>query len=427
MSFAATLNGQRVTRALVTLPARGAWTADVWIDADEPVASAATLALGDLTLKGTVRRGDIYLGGGAFRLVGGADGWRKRIEAKSYAAAIGVKLSTVAGDAAAAVGETLSIAADRTMGPAFVREAGPAGRVLDQVAAGEWWIDPVGVTQIGPRATGSVAKTAFVVERISQENGSAVVASETPEKIAPGLSLDVGLSAPLLAATVRHRLEGGKLRTDVYGEAAAGVDRMTGALAGVVRELAPRATFGRWYEYRVATQLGGALDLRPVDPAAGLPDLPRVPMRPGLAGTKATVKTGARVLVTFIERGRDLAPEPFVGFYEAPGGLGYLADELVLQAGASGAQPWEHATSIEAIVGLLAQVFVQIGVQNAGPLTGAGLAALGPAILNAAIPLAAAAPVTTLYGAAIAAALAAKAPDPTGQIPGIGWPHVRGA
>ncbi len=153
-------------------------------------------------------------------------------------------------------------------------------------------------------------------------------------------------------------------------------------------------------------------------------------MRPGLAGTTATLATGARVLVSFIDRGADTAPEPFVGFYEAPGGLGYVASEIVLQGGATGAQPWEHGISAEAVVGLLAQLLRQIGIANAGVLTGAVLTGLAASIFPTTIAAAALAPLDTAAPgatAALATALAAKTADPTHTTPGVGWPHVRGS
>jgi len=81
------------------------------------------------------------------------------------------------------------------------------------------------------------------------------------------------------------------------------------------------------------------------------------------------------------------------------------------------------------VVNLINNFWVQVGIQNAGPMSGAAMAGLAPAILNAAIT-AAGTPITgsvAAYKIAIAAALAAKTADPTFNLPNVGMPDVNGS
>lgn len=53
----------RVTRGSVVLPAWGIWSADVDLDTGAaPLSGAVTLAVGPLSLEGTIRRGGIFVG-----------------------------------------------------------------------------------------------------------------------------------------------------------------------------------------------------------------------------------------------------------------------------------------------------------------------------------------------------------------------------
>lgn len=193
-------------------------------------------------------------------------------------------------------------------------------------------------------------------------------------------------------------------------------------LIAMVRESCPELTYGHVYTYTVdAVRADGTLDLAPAPEMRDvLGELPAVEQW-SLGGVTVTPQVGAEVCVIF----RDARGDRPVVLPWAPAPR---PARLTLGAGATGAFPLEHAASIEAVVNLLNQIVVQIGVQSPGPLTGAGLAATWIAIVNAALPFAG--PPTGNIGpfaAALTAALAAKLPDPTGTAPGVGWPSVRGA
>lgn len=94
----------------LTLPLRGVWTGDVEVDTHATMKGAKTISIDSaLSLAAFIRRGAAYMGGGSYRLVGGAGGFPSVIQAKSY---VGTTVRTVATDILNAVGERLSSASD---------------------------------------------------------------------------------------------------------------------------------------------------------------------------------------------------------------------------------------------------------------------------------------------------------------------------
>lgn len=210
----ATLNGSRVTRANVILPFKGAWTADVWIDEATDVTGSVTLVIGDLTLKGTVTRGGSFTGRSAFRLIAGAGGWMKALDARYYKSPFGVKASAVLTDAGKEVGETVTVTADRTLGQFFVREQGPAARVLAMLAD-QWWIREDGVTVVGVRTSATIVEP-FEVISAAPEKGRVEVASDTPAVWVPGSKFNSSTLPTQTINAVVHKVSPTAVRTEVW-------------------------------------------------------------------------------------------------------------------------------------------------------------------------------------------------------------------
>jgi hypothetical protein len=63
---------------------------------------------------------------------------------------------------------------------------------------------------------------------------------------------------------------------------------------------------------------GERVSLQPVRVSTGMPDLQRVPMRPGMAGAKSTLIPGARVLVSFVDA--DPSRPQVIAFEDSEGG-----------------------------------------------------------------------------------------------------------
>lgn len=326
MTLLASLSGHRVVRARVSIPAWGAWFADVVVDGEVTLSGAASLVVADATFKGSVLSGGAAKGRSSFRLVGGAGGWAKTIPSKHYANDAGVKLSTVLGDAAAAVEETLdasTVPATR-VGPAWTRPEDPAARVLELVSPGAWYVGEDGVTRLGrrPRTTYAGKGTLGPVDR---GRAKVTVAADSIAGITPGVVV-----AELEAVDVEHSIsaEGG-LRSTVWGALSSTTTRQAAALQALLEQLDPGRRFRGVWEYRVIEQAGSRHTLQPVRVSTGMPSLQRVPVRPGIAGARARVEPGSRVLVAFIDE--DPA-RPYVCGFEDEDGNGFAPITVSLNA-----------------------------------------------------------------------------------------------
>jgi hypothetical protein len=137
-SFYVTLQGAAGLDARITLPRTGTWQADVAVDAASASSftGAATLVIGGgaVTMKGKIRRAAFAEGVVKARMVGGADGWRSILPAKSYGPAT---LGLVLNDLCREAGETLSTTtADELLAtplPAWTRLQGSASAALQML------------------------------------------------------------------------------------------------------------------------------------------------------------------------------------------------------------------------------------------------------------------------------------------------------
>ena len=326
MGLTATLNGNRITEARLSIPAWGASYHDVSLDAEVTIAkgAACTLVVADLTVKCTALSGGPAAGRAYYRLVAGAGGWGKEIPAKSYANDLGVKNSTILGDAASAAGETLdtSTIPSGTFAPSFVRIADQACRVLEQLAPSAWYVGEDGQTRIGARPSTTVSAKLDQTSQLDLARGTVTLASDTIAAILPGATI-----AGLTVVDVEHEIASGALRSKVWGQQSGGTSRRLSALRKIVDQLDPDRKFRGTYEFRIVTQSGNRLNLQPVRVSTGMPNLSRVYVRPGVPGVGAQYALGSRVLVTFPDGdpGR-----PAVVAFEDADGAGFLPIMLEL-------------------------------------------------------------------------------------------------
>lgn len=293
MSIAA-INGNPVARARVQVSAWGAWWAELSLPDPIVLAGAVTITLADLTLRGTVVSGGVANGNAGYRIVAGAGGWNRDVPAAGYANDAGVKLANVVGDAAALVGETLADVPTTRLGPGFARSAGPASRVLHDVAPRAWRVEFDGVTRFGVRPT--VVYTGDAARTLRDPMNSIVeLATETIGVLVPGVVIDG--AAP--ATDVEYVLDEKRLTVRVY--AGRKSSRRLDALSRMIEALHPSLRWAGVFEFRVVLQSGDRFALQPVRVATGLPDLHNVPVR-GPAGVKATVTPGELCLVAFVDR-----------------------------------------------------------------------------------------------------------------------------
>lgn len=359
---AATLNGHRVTRARVDIRKWGCWYADASVDGEVSLSGRATLKIADATYVGTVLSGGPMKGRSTFTVVAGAGGWGRTIPAEGYADDGSTKASKVLGDAARLVGETMAdVASTVRVGAGFTRPEGPASQVLQLVAPHAWYVDEAGVTRLGERATGVLVGTVTRITPVDPSRGQVVLAAESIATILPGVVVD-----GLTAVDVCHEIsaEGG-LRSTVWGAQPSELD----SLRSLVEQLLPDLPFRGLTEYRVATLENNRLNLQPVRASSGMPDLRRVPVRPGVAGCSAEPALGALVLVGFVDSDR---ARPFVSHFEDVDGGGFVPTVLKFAGGAD-------------FVALAASVATQLNTLKSAIAAAAVVAGDGGASFKAAI------------------------------------------
>lgn len=315
-----TLAGNAASRARVQVPAWGAWWADVDLVDDAELSGAVELIVGDATMQGTIVIGGAANGRASYRLVGGANGWGQTIAAKGYADDAGVKVATVLQDAANKAEETIAGLPATRLGPHYARTAGPASRVLADLAPQNWYVDFDGVTQVGQRAATTYDGDG-VRQRIDPAGSITEIATEDVAALVPGVQIDG--SDP--ATDVEYVLDGTSLIARVY--AGASTSRRIRALVALLEAADPRRRYRGLAEYRVVTQSASdRFALQPVRTVAGLPVLENVPTR-GPAGLRSTVTLGELVLVAFA----DADPSrPCIVAHEAPDAPGWAASLVEL-------------------------------------------------------------------------------------------------
>jgi hypothetical protein len=325
-----TLNGNQVLDARLTIPAWGVSWHDVTIAGEVTLSGAVSLAVRDLTIKGTVLSGGPAHGRSFYRLAAGAGGWGKALKKRAYSNDAGVKLVSVLSDAASEAGETLdttTIDLKATVGVFWVRPAGPACDTLAALAPGAWYVGEDGQTRLGARAPSILPSTVTRTSQVDLARGTLTLASDSIAAILPGLSVD-----GLTAVDVEHTIdEQGTIRSKVWGKQGSGTSRRLAALQAIVDRLDPDRLFRGIYEYRIVSQQGERLNLQAVRVSLGLPDIQRVKVRPGLPGCKATYPaTGMCVLVGFVNA--DQSAPVVLAFQDAESGS-FLPTTLLLAGG----------------------------------------------------------------------------------------------
>lgn len=298
----ASLNGQQVLSARVTIPYYGRWVADVAVAIAATTPTSNALTLGDLVLNGYEFRSTDYAGQFLARLAGGAGGWGKQVAPRAYQSPAGIRLSLVLGDVAREVGESVVVdsAADVLFGSYYIREAGPASRVLRQLAGGVWWVAPDGTTHVGARDTSAIASH-FDVIKYDGSRGLVEVATETLVDWMPGRTFTAPtLPSSLVVGSVTHTVtnEGASRMAVLVAADQTAASRLTGPIEAFERESEPRRTYHGVYDYVIQTQ-DTQPHAVPSDPTLGLPNV-QAPIQNLNGGTiKPTV--GASCAVVFLD------------------------------------------------------------------------------------------------------------------------------
>ncbi len=331
----ASVAGQPVTELRIHVPGQGPWFADADFVDEPDVSGLVAIAVGELGLMGTVveRFAGTHGLQRRVRIVAGAGGWSSLLSSKGYHNDAGIRARTVADDAAREAGETIGTfepGAER-IGVDYVRQAGPASRVLEDVISGApWWVAFDGVTHVGARATSTPRDGSYEVLEHDPRSRLVVLAVDDPRDIAIGSVLSARLDEP---QTVRELeiVVGENVRMTAWCGGAAG---SRGRLIDQFRSLVERATdaplYGLW-RYRVVAMSVDRVQLQAVRRDAGLPDILPASMWPGVAGAHAQLTPGAEVLVEFVEGDRTM---PVITQFAGRAGPGFEPVRLNLEASA---------------------------------------------------------------------------------------------
>lgn len=331
--MSATLNGIQCNAADVWIPRSGVPFATVSISNGGPFAEGArvTLAVAGLSLSCTVVGAGSRGGVQEYELAGGAGGWGTTIPASAipngYRNDAGVRLSTVARDLAAAVGESLAavpVALDRSLGMHFLlgaeQHAGAALSLLcsspERAPVLPWYVANNGVTNIGARqALPAVTRTEVDRDTLgtwvafAEEDASVLMPGATYEGRAIG-----GLEIRVTSRGIQER---------VYLEEAALGGRVSTFVSELRRWvldlLRPLFLSRGIYAYRVTRIVGTRYDAVPVRSRWAKP-IDGLYLWPGAAGHHARPKVGSTVLVSFVDA--DPGQPVVVGFQPLDGSLG---------------------------------------------------------------------------------------------------------
>jgi len=332
---AVTINGERATDVVATVPWRGSWFADVTLEDESDLSGRITIQSNGLEMVGTID--DRYSGKfrteHKLRVVGGGGGWTQLVPSKGYHNDAGVAAVRVAQDVASEVGESLGTftANPEKVGVDFARQAGTAGQVLDQlVGSTYWWVDYAGLTQAGAREVQTIDLEQVQLLSFDQGTKKVMLAADDLTAVQVGYQLDIDDQGTFLIRelTLSATDEG----VTFTGWCGPGTQRsrLAGVLSDMVEAVAAKRLFGMW-RYRVSRQSGDRLELQAINPDAGLPDLLPISMWPGTSGSHAEPALGSEVLVQFVEGNR---AQPIVTHFAGKDKEGFVPVSLLLAADA---------------------------------------------------------------------------------------------
>jgi hypothetical protein len=274
------------------IPFRGTWLARVTLtDAQGPAeGDLVTLAIGPLTLIGTVIGAGQHGGVATARVVGGYGGWRQAPTGLSFQNDANLSKKDLASSLASAVGE--SITSDvTTIGANWCFDPlASAGSNLDLL--GEWYMGNDGVTVLGTRPDLAEFKT--TVSEFEGLEGRAVCEVEEyqADKFLPGALI----SAASLENSIRVKHARFLYTPKKFTIEVSSVEQLPNRLA---EHAARKSRFFGTYLYRIIEQISDRLNLQAVDPVRGIPDQVLVDKTHGFPGALSDCNGSGECLVVF--------------------------------------------------------------------------------------------------------------------------------
>lgn len=324
------VNGARLLGATIVFPRVGVWHADLDIDADDASAfDRVTIETDAGTLLGRVKPGgaSAFVGRVKAKVAGGACGFSAWCDPKFYQS---IPASTVLRDALAVGGETLSGTVTEASGvlPFWTRHESTVGEAFEECVAHlglTWRVLDDGSVWAGKETWPEAALGAqATILTESPAERTAVMADALT--LRPGVKLDgrhVGRVELALAPE-------GARTTVWFQDSDADGDPVREALTKIVRQMTRTIDFLAMYPATVVSQSGdGSLELKLASDR--MPSMSRVPIRYGVPGIRAEVRTGSAVAVEF-ERGSPAAPVATVWDSESVKALTVKADKVIIDA-----------------------------------------------------------------------------------------------
>lgn len=331
MSFAS-LAGKRLVSVRLVAGNTGPWFAECELEGDAQVSGQVTLEINGTPFAGTVDESSngVFDGNRKVRVLAGGGGWARNVTARNYHNDARIRARTVVEDAARAVGETIGgfVPIAERIGIDYVREAGPASRVLEDVIGGvPWWVDYDGVTRVGMRSSVEAASDAYDVLAYDPMDRRATLGVVDVSAIQVGSIISKTLEAPQTVRELEIVADAEELRVTVWcGGSATGAGQLAQLMLSIVKRTSDGRIWGK-YRYRVVRMSTDRVELQAVRQAAGLPDVMPVSMWPGVAGAHAELAPGAEVLVEFIEGDRTM---PVITHFAGKDGVGHVPVSLTL-------------------------------------------------------------------------------------------------
>jgi len=342
-----------MTSCTLHVPESGSWVLDVDHDLPTGVPSPTgkvPCVVGKTPFLGTIdKEASGVFGTRARSRVVGAIEWRSKIRKQDFANPGGVMSNLVISATAAELGIAAVVVVPELLGDHYTRVEGEASQVLGRSG---WWVDPVGITTVGPRLP-SVPGLDFFLSEYDPLSRIAKVTSSAP--IMPGMIV------PDL------RLPGGAMRvrevTQTWDENGASASLWMGEietttaqgprLANAIQNLALSAMRPELLTHYAYTVVGQSPDGGYLLQAAVLglvPDAVDVIHWPGVPGFSCKVTPGTKVLVGF--RGK----EPVVVGFDGTPPLECTWDYLVMKLGGELAKPTVNEDILDAVIELIGKV-----------------------------------------------------------------------
>jgi hypothetical protein len=178
-----------------------------------------TAIVGDLSVVATLVPGrfGMFAGSWSGQAIGGRGGWGKSGPAKGYTSPVGVLNTQVIQDAAREAGELPPVVqVPHVIGQFYERRGElPLSQVLNQRAAGtDWWVDELGITQVGYRLP-SIVVAPFELD-YQPQRGRAIVSTDNPAAFRPGAVFTDLFVGPLTVNSVVWTSTPNSLRGSIW-------------------------------------------------------------------------------------------------------------------------------------------------------------------------------------------------------------------